>query len=488
MFKLISLRSRIYLLLGLLVMANLTGALTTLWYIVRTQNLYTIGIDRDVKSVMAANKLITSLVMQKGYVTYFFLDNKITWIDQLLEHHISFLNWLKKARDSAHLQTARSTLNEIESSYIHFAYSRDEIIELYKSGKREQGYIKHTEARKEFQHIYLLCERYKQIFEEDMANNFKKYQQTARFITRAVWVIIPSCVLIGFLLTFVITRQVLIPIRQIALDGDISQSSLHVVDEVKTLTDRVHSLVENVHQSQSKLEESQEHLIQSEKLALVGKMAAGVAHSIRNPLTSVKMRLFSLDRSLSLNPTQKEDLTVISEEIRHIDTIVQNFLDFSRPPKLKLQFISPSDAVDMTLQLLKYRIESYGITIELKREEKLKPIMADADQLKEVFSNLILNAFDVMSEGGRIAIVEQMRTYKHLGQVAIIKIMDSGPGIPESIQDQVFEPFFSTKEEGSGLGLSIAKRIIEEHGGQITLDNSVKQGTVFEILFPCKEG
>ena len=99
------------------------------------------------------------------------------------------------------------------------------------------------------------------------------------------------------------------------------------------------------------LEQSREHLLQSEKLAQIGKLAAGVAHSIRNPLTSVKMRLFSLERTLSLSAAQKEDFDVISEEIRHIDTIVGNFLEFSRPPKLKIQKASPSEVVDMAVQL-----------------------------------------------------------------------------------------------------------------------------------------
>ena len=488
MFNRISLRSRIYLLLGMLVMANLAGALTTLWYTARTQNLYTFEIDQDVQAFLAADKLLTSLVMQKGFVTYFFLDGENKWIDQLNQYHKFFFNWLRNARNVTRVEGARLILNEIESNYIRFADSRNTVIELYKSGKRVEGYAKHQEIRKEFQAIYLLCENYRKVFEDKIEKTHKEYKKAARYVTLVAWSAIPGCVFIGFLLAFVLLKQVLKPIRDMVLDNDISQPKVHYVDEVKALSHRVHSLVEDVYQAESKLEESRGHLIQSEKLALVGKMAAGVAHSIRNPLTSVKMRLFSLERSLSLNPTQKEDLKVISEEIRHIDTIVQNFLDFSRPPKLKFQRISPSDVVDMTLQLLKYRIESYGITIELQRKEKLKTILADPDQLKEVLSNLILNAFDVMREGGHIVVAEEMRKATPLEQVAVIKIIDDGPGIPESIQNQVFEPFFSTKEEGSGLGLSIARRIVEEHGGQITLHSSVGQGTTFEILFPCKEG
>jgi len=199
------------------------------------------------------------------------------------------------------------------------------------------------------------------------------------------------------------------------------------------------------------------------------------------------MRLFSLERNLILNPLQKEDLEVISEEIQHIDIIVSNFLEFSRPPKMKFQHISPTEVVDMTLKLLKHRIESYSIEVHAKRDRKLPEIMVDPEQLKEVLANLLLNACDAIIEGGVIQIQEEEGVMEFLGNVVIIRIKDNGPGIPEFNQDNVFEPFFSTKEEGTGLGLSISKRIIEEHGGRISLQSQENQGATFEIAIPLKK-
>ena len=138
-------------------------------------------------------------------------------------------------------------------------------------------------------------------------------------------------------------------------------------NEIKALSRAVRGLIEDVDQTHCELEKSREHLLQAEKMALVGKLAAGMAHSIRNPFTSVKMRLFSLGRTLELTDTQKEDFDVISEEIRHIDTIVQNFLEFSRPPKLKMQPISPSAVVDLALQLLEHRLKSYDVNVKVIR-------------------------------------------------------------------------------------------------------------------------
>ena len=258
-------------------------------------------------------------------------------------------------------------------------------------------------------------------------------------------------------------------------------------DEVKALSRKFDTLREEVDQTQHQLEESREHLVQSEKLAMVGKMAAGVAHSVRNPLTSVKMRLFSLERSLRLKSTEKEDFEVISEEIGHIDTILRNFLEFSRPPKLKMQKVSPSEIVDMTLQLLRHRLEQSGVEVKVRREGRLPEVLPDAEQLKEVLVNLLLNACDAMGDNGSIEIQEEEDIIESLGRAIVIRVIDSGPGISHNDQDKIFEPFFSSKDEGSGLGLSITKRIMEEHGGFIRLDSDEGHGATFTLALPIKE-
>ena len=203
-------------------------------------------------------------------------------------------------------------------------------------------------------------------------------------------------------------------------------------------------------------------------------------------LTSVKMRLFSLQRSLDMNDMQKEDFEVISEEIRHIDNIVRNFLEFSRPPKLKVQKVSPSTAVDMALQLLRHRFESYEVDVRLERSEKLPEIMADPEQLKEVLVNILVNACEALGNGGLIVIREEVDVADGGRSSAIIRVIDNGPGIEATVQEKLFEPFFSTKEEGTGLGLSIAMRIVEEHGGGLAVESSEGRGSTFTITLPVR--
>lgn len=257
-------------------------------------------------------------------------------------------------------------------------------------------------------------------------------------------------------------------------------------DEVQAIGRKVQALMDDVDQAHLDLEASRDHLMQSEKLAMAGRLAAGVAHTIRNPLTSVKMRLFSLERGLSLDGAQKEDFEVIAEEIGHIDTILRNFLEFARPPKLAAQPVSLSDVVDTVLTLLTHRLESYNVDVTLVRQRRLPEIDADADLLKEALVNLVLNACEAMVEGGSITICEEVGILEPYGHIVAVRVSDTGPGVPQGIIEKVFAPFFTTKGDGSGLGLSIVKRIVEEHGGWITLQSPEGGGATFTLVFPCE--
>jgi len=485
--KRLSLRSRIILILAALVLTTLGGGLISMWHTYRMGHLFTSVIDTAVMGLQAAEELETALVRQKGLTTYYFLDGNPDWLSQLEELNESFNTWLKKARNSAQTDNERSILNQIESEYLRYIFARDQVIELYQAGKREAGAQRHWDVRKQFFAIQGLCDQYKAIHKEEISQARIESRAQTKMIKGMTLVALPSVLVLGVLLAYILLNQILKPIRILSMEaGDIEINS-SLPREMTALSQRVHSLMENVDQTQSELQQSRAHLLQAEKLAMVGKLAAGVAHTIRNPLTSVNMRLFSLERSLELSQTQQEDFEVISEEVRHIDTIVQNFLEFARPPKLKIQSISPSEVVDMALQLLRHRLESYGVQVELDREHRLPMIEADPEQLKEVLINLLVNGCEAMGQGGLIVIREEEGVVEPLGRVVVIRVKDNGPGIPKSVRDQVFQPFFSTKEEGTGLGLSIAYRIVEEHGGWLSLKSKEGEGTTFTITLPCRE-
>ncbi|MGQ9689345.1 MAG: sensor histidine kinase [Desulfobaccales bacterium] len=466
---------------------SLASGLVTIWHTGATDALFTALIDRNLTSFQAAEGLEVALLRQKGYLTYYFLDGNPEWLEKLRQYQQFFQEWLGKAQSFADSPVMSKILDKIDLEYRDYLSKREQVINLYKAGKREEGYQLHREVRQQFLEIYNLCENYKLINQGLIAEIKSENRTRAQFIKVMAVVVLTTVALLGLVLAYILITQLLEPVRQLSLKASLRTGALEESNEVQALRRGVYDLIENVDQARSKLEQSQEHLLQSEKMALVGRLAAGVAHSIRNPLTSVKMRLFSLGRTLELTPTQQEDFEVISEEIRHIDTIVANFLEFSRPPKLMMQKVSPSEVVDLALQLLQHRLESYNMAVKVQRPRPLPEVWADPDQLKEVLVNLLINACEAMPQGGTIIIQEGETFLPSVGQVVTIEVRDNGPGIPEAIQDKIFQPFFTTKEEGTGLGLSIATRILGEHGGWLDLESRPGQGTTFTINLPYRK-
>jgi len=482
----ISLRDRLFMILTGLIVITLAGGGVMMWYTYQMDALVTGIVDKEVAGLRAAERLENALMHQKGFVSYYFIDGNPEWLERLGEYRQAFKAGLIEVRQLAPTETDMETVDRIEFQYGEYIRDKDKVIALYKAGKRDAGAELHNKVRSHFFRILELCQNYKDVHSRriDIAR-VKTHTQAKRLrliAATAVW----TSVLLAALLVFVLVTQVFNPLRRLALEED-ANKAVKAGDEVKAVSNRVHSLIEDVDQTKTELERSQGILLKSEKLAAVGRLAAGTAHSIRNPLTSVKMRLFSMGRTLDLPPAQKEDFDVISGEIRHIESIVQNFLEFSRPPKLKMEKMNPSDVVDASLRLLSHRLRVHDCDVKLERRGRLPDVMVDPGQMQEVFVNLLVNACEATGIGGRIVISEQEDVIGSLGRGVVISVSDSGPGISEESQEKLFDPFFSTKEEGTGLGLSIAARIVEEHGGRLGVESEEGKGTTFKVTLPCKE-
>ncbi len=487
MWRRFSLRTRVLTTLAGLVMLTLAGGCIMVWYTYQMEILIKNVIDRDFRALDAAQGLENALVNQKGFVSYYFLENDPAWLEKLEEYRRAFSERLVKVKDVVETTNGRTTVSKINSEYNEYIKNKDKVIALYRSGQREAGAELHKKVRSHFFRILELCEDFKDLRLRKIKLTRGKSQAQARRLRIIAVTAIWAAIILGTVLSLVLITQILNPLRQLAAGANGTAEAPPSGNEVKAVSLTLHSLKEDVDETRIQLQRSQEHLVQTEKLALVGKLAAGMAHSIRNPLTSVKMRLFSLGRSLDMSDRQRDDFYVISEEIRHLDNIVGNFLDFSRPPRLKKQNVSPSDVVDMVLQLLQHRLRSYGAEVRLHRQQRLPKISIDPEQLKEVLVNLVINACEATGGPVQIVISEEQHALEPWGQVVRIRITDNGPGIPEEIQDRLFEPFFTTKEEGTGLGLSIAARILQEHEGQIVVNSKEDKGTTFTITLPCRE-
>ncbi len=479
----LNLKIRIYLLLAALVGIALSSGIVMRWYTQRMQGMLAGIVEHNLAAFETAAALETALVNQKGFVTYYFLDGDSNWLRQLGEYRQLFREHLEKAKELAQNKEQAAAVRRIAEAYATYIERKDRVITLYKAGRRNKGAELHKSVRQQFFDIIALCEKFKL----DHLDQIRQMQAINRDtvvrlrIASITTIFIQMILVIG--LGFIFIHQILSPVHRMLQAASKSGRAERNTNVVTALSQSINLLIRDVDQAQQELEKSRENLLQAEKMALVGKLAAGMAHSIRNPFTSVKMRLFSLGRTLELNATQEEDFSVISHEIRHIDTIVQNFLEFSRPPKLIMQAVSPSAVVDNALQLLSHRLKSYGVEVRVKRPAPLPEVTGDPEQLKEVLVNLIINACEEMKEGGTIMIEERLFGQQP-HQFAVLSLSDSGPGIPEELMEKVFQPFFTTKDEGTGLGLSIASRIVNEHGGRLSIESGTTGGATFVITLP----
>jgi len=479
--------TRIFGMLLLLLCTNLGMGVISIWNAGQFNGMINRVIVDDIPSLQASREIETSLVNQKGLVTYYFLDGDPKWLGELAVHRQAFSDWLNQALAMDQTPEQKTLLVNLQKKYAVYVAEKDRVIALYHKGDRKTGEAMHWKVREQFFELKGLAAEYKRVNELNIEKALEASQGRAQGLAAAAVAFMTFALIFAGLLTFIMVSQIFVPIRRLSQAAAITDEPTAPGDEFRVLTTRVHGLMENIDRTKSELEQSQELLLNSEKMALVGKLSTEVAHSIRNPMTSINMRLFSLKRNIDLTDVQKEDFEVVAEEMRRLDNIVRNFLEFSRPHKLKKQRINISTVVDMTLDLLFYRLELHSIKVIRKQDACLPLIEADPELLKEVFVNLMVNACEAIENGGEVIITEQEGVAENIGRAVVVKVADNGPGMSEELQKRVLEPFETTKPQGTGLGLFIAVRIVKEHGGTLELHSTEGRGTTFIMTFPAVE-
>ncbi|WP_300669910.1 cache domain-containing protein [Desulfoluna sp.] len=263
--------------------------------------------------------------------------------------------------------------------------------------------------------------------------------------------------------------------------GPICQSDIGLLQkEFKKMTEAI------IRRDQEHQEESEKRLIQSEKQASIGNLAAGVAHEINNPLTPVLTFTHLLLRRTDLPEEVRMDLETIAVQTERVRKIVKGLLDFSRQSRLDMEFLDPRLMLEDCIDLMENQALICGVALHYNAHGTLPMSRLDRNQIQSVMVNIILNALDATASGGTIDIVSVARAREGVQGVEI-RVQDTGMGIePESL-DKLFDPFFTTKEvgKGTGLGLAVSAGIIERHGGKISVESVLGEGSCFTLWLPC---
>jgi two-component system nitrogen regulation sensor histidine kinase GlnL len=243
----------------------------------------------------------------------------------------------------------------------------------------------------------------------------------------------------------------------------------------------------------TRVEQLEERERLRDRLAALGEMAAAIAHEVKNPLAGIEVMAGILKRQHAESADAQSILRDIIKEAKMANAIVLEVLDFVRPIRLQVERISLSDVVRDAIATAESHVPRGGVDVGVSLNESLPPIQGDPHQLRQLFTNLLTNAFEAMGGTGQVAISAQLLAAEeepatggelHAVPMIQVEVADSGPGVPADVMDRIFSPFFTTKPQGSGLGLAIVRKIVDAHDGRIDVSAAVKGGTRFRVTLP----
>lgn len=311
--------------------------------------------------------------------------------------------------------------------------------------------------------------------------------------TRLMLLLIGSVgLLIGILGALLLAKRITGPLKKLVeatvkiSKGHFSQRiNITSQDEIGNLARSFNKMSRQLLQARKKEEVANQKLIQAEKLASIGRISAGIAHEIRNPLTSVKLNIQKLMLSDNLDEVEKEHLNISQEGIKYMEKSIKDLLDFTRASELELARFSIEQILEESVKTLADSLALKKVRLKRNFQDELPQILVDGDKLRQVFLNILRNAYEAVDEGGEITISLSLLKERSRKIIKVV-ISDNGCGIPDKERDVIFELFYTTKTTGIGLGLAIARKIIEQHNGSIQLSENAKKGTSFEILIPVE--
>lgn len=471
------------------------ACLVTAWHVNNLQNNLSNILQQNVASTQAAQQLEITVRQLRHYCTLFLIapnkDLQKEIYPHIIENEKTFAHWLKLAVATANTPTEKELVENIKEGYSRYREQFEQLSREIAQGWLEKDFQLLTNESP-VDHVIFACR-------ELMRENELLAQQTAaesaeisRRLNLVLLLLGLAGPLAGVLGGFGIARGLSRSIYRLSvrvdditqqLEHDVGSVSVSTDGDIQHLDDRLERVVRRVEEVTERVQRQQRDLLRAEQLSAVGKLAACVAHEIRNPLTAVKMLVGVALRGQNPKPLTDADLKVIHEEVGRVEQTVQNLLDFARLPEPRRSRCDLRDVILQAAELVRARAEQQGVTLRVDSPAEAVPVDVDKGQFSSVLVNLFLNACDAMAHGGRLDV--ELRPTRKGG--ARLVVCDTGPGIPDELHRDLFTPFVSTKPTGTGLGLSIAKRIVEEHGGVIVVGNRPEGGACFTISLPAPQ-
>lgn len=461
----------------------------------RVHRLHKRGSDilvENVASIRAAEELETEVREVQHRLKRYLSTANGRHLEHLAERLPAAGKLLDEVRDLAKSNREQQLAERVEQGYARLA---DTLVQLTDQEAFEQRAQLAVVLSDEVipNEILLYTARYIQFNEEQLADSRKRNQASANRLMFGL-VLLGTCGgVVGLFAGYGIARRLSRAIVQLSLPVHSAAGKLNQVvgpiavaadPGLKNLESILRAVSDRVAMVVERLQTSEREMLRAEQLAAVGQLAAGLAHELRNPLTSIKTIVQLADQPGEM--TQR-DVEVLQEEIERLERLVQSFLDFARPPQLQLRDVDLGELLTQTVDLVARKAQQQGIDVRYRKPQQPILVAADANLIRQMVLNLILNSFDATPREGHVELNVDFdadgRQAGETDRVARIRVRDTGCGLPDELGARIFEPFVSTKETGTGLGLSICRRIVEAHDGQISARRR-ELGTEFVVRLP----
>lgn len=470
---------------SLLLLAMGVGAA---WYIQRLQSETSDLLSRQVASLHATRRLTFNIREVRSLLNRFLITGDRDYLLDVSEKDREIEHYLHEAQELALTPSGRTTLENVRKNYNNFRREFADLVEQPTTVASREA-IRHLSEGVVTADLLELAQDYLEYKQAAVNQAMRDNQAVGSWMVFGLLLLGASGAVAGLLSGFVLARglsrsivQMSVPIQSAAgkLDEVIGPVTVATGGSIEELQEGLDDMVRHIGDVVEKLQQSRQQALRSEQLAAVGQLAAGMAHELRNPLTSMKILVQSAAERSDGTGLRNRDLDVLQQEISRLEELIRTFLDFARPCKVSAQEVDIAAIVDDTVRFLRPRAKRRLVSIENVGPSSALRVVADAHQIRQVLLNLILNALEALPGGGTVWV----RVAPDGDDWLTIEVADNGSGLPDDMAERIFEPFVSTKETGLGLGLSICRRIAEAHGGTIEAAAREGGGAVFMVRLP----
>ena len=474
--------------IGLVLFAT---CLASIRYISQLQsNLATILAD-DVTSLQAAQELEIRVRQLRFHSMLYLMDPRAKRLDPIEDDHQRFEKSLEVARQACKTEQELACVQAIEVGYHKYHQEQDQLRADVARTRHISDFPKIVDSHP-IRLVINPCKDLLRVTKEKLEETAAESRRVSREAHLAMLILGLAGPIGGLIMGYGVARGLRQSIARLSvrvqdmaqrLNQKVASVSVAADGDIRDLDRQMGYVIAKIEDVAERMQQQQRDMMRAEQLSTMGQLAAGVAHEVRNPLTGIKLLVEAALRSRNPRPLGTEDVRMIHREVARLEQTVQGFLDFARLPAAERAPCDLRDVVAQARELVRIRARQQNVDFVVHDPGQAVVAAVDRGQFGTVLVNLFFNALDAMPRGGRLDVT----LAAHDGSIRL-EVSDSGGGIVPQVAGRLFHPFTTTKPNGTGLGLSVSMRILEEHGGSITAGNRPEGGARFVITLPVREG